>query len=60
MLHRRPHAEGGVRRLRVVVFESAHELREHRLCVAQICPIDVVALEGVYERLGQAIALRAI
>jgi len=44
----------------VVVLEPAAELREHRLGVAELGPLDVIALERPDEGLGQAVALRAV
>ena len=43
----------------VEVLEGLGELRHHCLCVGEVHPADVVALEGVDEALGHAVALRA-
>lgn len=42
----------------VEVLERVWQLRQHRRCVAQVHAAHVVALEGVHEALGHAIALR--
>src|SRR5215813_13283061 len=56
----RPHAERRMGRLTVVVLEPLAELREDGFRVAELGAVDVVTLERVHERLGEAVALRAV
>ncbi len=55
----RAHAELGVRVVDVVVFEPGADRREGREGVGDGSDAHVVALEGVDERLRDAVALRA-
>ena len=43
----------------VEVLERLRQLRQHCSCVGEVHPADVVALEGIDEALGHAVALRA-
>ena len=43
----------------VEVLERTRQLRQHRRRVTQVHTAHVVALEGVHEALGHAVALRA-
>ena len=49
-----------MRRSAVVVVDPARELGQHGLGIAQLGPVDVVALEGMDEGLGEPVALRRV
>ena len=60
VLGRAPHAERRMGRPGVVISHPLPELQEHRLGIPRIRTGDVIALQGLHERLGHSVALRAI